>query len=84
MLACTREIPYDVVKTQCYKPAMVLGRKRETETERQRDKETERQRERQRQRQTERQRDRDRERERERDSMYISKPYTTLIELCCF
>ena len=68
MLACTREIPYDVVRTQCYK-AMVLGRKRQ----RQRERETE-----------ERDRERERERERERDSMYISKPYTTLIELCCF
>ena len=32
LLACTREIPHDVVKTQCYK-AMVLGRKRERERE---------------------------------------------------
>ena len=32
MLACTWEIPYDAVKTQCYK-AMVLGRKRERERE---------------------------------------------------
>ena len=81
MLACTREIPYDVVKTQCYK-AMVLGRKRERERQRQRDRDRETERETE--TETERERQRERERERERDSMYISKPYTTLIELCCF